>query len=47
MEQIEEENYNNQIKKQNSKIRSTTFTYQHKFNKTDYFYKAKKNMKVF
>ena len=33
MEQTEAEAYNYQIKKQNSKAQSTTFTDQHKFNK--------------
>jgi hypothetical protein len=40
MEQIEVEAYNYQIKKQNSKIQSTTSINQLKFNKKEDFYKA-------
>ena len=40
MEQTEAEAYNYQIKKQNSKIQSTTSIDQLKFNKNEDFYKA-------
>lgn len=46
MEQIEVGDYNCKIKKQNSKTQSITFIDQPKFNKNEYFYKAKKVLNI-